>query len=107
VFFLFLLFMICRNVMGHLGLELFPRSFVRSRFFRVHTTTTHHAMHHHRFTGNYGLYFTFWDRIMGTMQQRYEEEFERLTVKRQINADGDSDHRRENPNDCAATTRAL
>jgi sterol desaturase/sphingolipid hydroxylase (fatty acid hydroxylase superfamily) len=120
--FLFLLFMICRNVMGHLGLELFPQSFVRSRFLGVHTTTTHHAMHHHRFTGNYGLYFTFWDRLMGTMHDRYEEEFDRITsrspipyetrqiksaVQRQINTDGDSDRGREDPNDCAPATRAL
>lgn len=117
--FLFLLFMICRNVMGHLGLELFPKDFLRSPWLRFHTTSTHHGMHHHRFGGNYGLYFTFWDRVMGTMHESYENEFERiasrsqipyetsLTVKRQINADRDSDRRGENPNDGAATTRAL
>jgi Delta7-sterol 5-desaturase len=105
--FLFLLFMICRNVMGHLGLELFPKTFMQRRWLRFHTTTTHHGMHHHRFHGNYGLYFTFWDRVMGTMHASYETEFERLTVKRKINADGDSDHRSENPNDRAATTSAL
>jgi len=76
---IFLAFMILRNVLGHLGLELFPRDFVRSRFWRWSTTTTHHAMHHRHMNANYGLYFTFWDRIMGTQAADYEETFERVT----------------------------
>ncbi len=79
--FLFLAFMIVRNVMGHLGLELFPKRFVRSPWLRIHTTTTHHGMHHQRYSGNYGLYFTFWDRAMGTMHESYETEFERIASR--------------------------
>ncbi len=26
----------------------------------------HHTIHHTKFNFNYGQYFTFWDRIMGT-----------------------------------------
>jgi lathosterol oxidase len=76
--FLFLLFMIARNVMGHLGIELLPRGFARSRLFGWSTTTTHHCMHHRRVRANYGLYFTWWDRIAGTMDPSYEETFERV-----------------------------
>jgi sterol desaturase/sphingolipid hydroxylase (fatty acid hydroxylase superfamily) len=30
------------------------------------TTVTHHDLHHERAGGNYGFYFTFWDRTCGT-----------------------------------------
>ncbi|HEY6461617.1 MAG TPA: sterol desaturase family protein [Polyangiaceae bacterium] len=72
----FLEFMILRNVLGHLGLELFPRGFARSRWTRWSTTTTHHTLHHRRVGSNYGLYFTWWDRLMRTTDARYEETFE-------------------------------
>lgn len=76
--FVFLLVMIVKNVIGHLGLELFPSGFVKSRWLGLNTTTTHHAMHHTRVNENFGLYFTFWDRVMGTESERYEEAFERV-----------------------------
>jgi len=75
--FLFLAFMIVRNVMGHLGIELLPRGFVNHRWFGWSTTTTHHCLHHRRVGSNYGLYFTWWDRAMGTTDPRYQEAFER------------------------------
>jgi sterol desaturase/sphingolipid hydroxylase (fatty acid hydroxylase superfamily) len=81
VLFAFLAFMILRNVLGHLGMELFPRGFVRSRFWRFSTTTTHHSMHHRHLDANYGLYFTFWDRLMGTTHPRYEETFEEVASR--------------------------
>ena len=70
------------NVMGHLGFELFPKAFVTNTFLRFFTTSTHHNMHHHRHRGNYGLYFTVWDRLLGTNQARYEAEFTRITDER-------------------------
>jgi lathosterol oxidase len=76
--FVFLVFMIVRNVLGHLGLELFPPGFVTKRAWRLCTTTTHHAMHHRQMGTNYGLYFTFWDRLMGTMAADYEAVFEKV-----------------------------
>ncbi len=80
--FVFLAFMILRNVLGHLGIELFPRGFVESRLWRWSTTTTHHAMHHRHMNANYGLYFTFWDRLMGTMARDYEATFDGVTQER-------------------------
>jgi sterol desaturase/sphingolipid hydroxylase (fatty acid hydroxylase superfamily) len=79
--FVFLVYMIARNVLGHLGVELMPRWFVRHRWLSAFTTTTHHAMHHRKPRGNYGLYFTFWDRLMGTTHADYEETFERVTSR--------------------------
>ncbi|HEY1810757.1 MAG TPA: sterol desaturase family protein [Kofleriaceae bacterium] len=77
--FVFLTFMIVRNVLGHLGVELFPAGFTRG-WLRFSTTTTHHALHHYRVRGNYGLYFTWWDRIAGTTDPTYETTFDALTT---------------------------
>jgi sterol desaturase/sphingolipid hydroxylase (fatty acid hydroxylase superfamily) len=65
---LFFLFMIAYNVYGHLGFELYPQGFEKTRIGRWINTSRHHNLHHSRFTGNYGLYFLFWDRWMGTLR---------------------------------------
>ena len=77
----FLVYMISRNVLGHLGIELFPRWFARSKWFNWHTTTTHHDLHHKGFDHNYGLYFTWWDRWMNTEHEQYVEIFEEVTSR--------------------------
>lgn len=79
--FVFLSFMILRNVLGHLGIQLFPRGFTKSRVWRWSTTTTHHALHHRRVDSNYGLYFTFWDRLMGTTDPGYEAAFDEVASR--------------------------
>jgi sterol desaturase/sphingolipid hydroxylase (fatty acid hydroxylase superfamily) len=77
--FAFLLFMITRNVVGHAGVELFPRGFVRGPLRVVSTTTTHHALHHRRADVNYGLYFPWWDWVMKTTHPSYEATFDEVT----------------------------
>jgi len=67
----FLAFMIIRNVMGHAGVELMPRRLADSRWFGWINATTHHDLHHSSFRYNYGLYFTWWDRLMGTEHPEY------------------------------------
>jgi sterol desaturase/sphingolipid hydroxylase (fatty acid hydroxylase superfamily) len=69
--FLFMAFMIVRNVMGHAGVELMPRALADSRWFGWINATTHHDLHHSSFHHNYGLYFTWWDRLMGTEHPAY------------------------------------
>ncbi len=80
--FLFLLHMISRNVLGHLGIELFPKWFVRNKWLNWLTTTTHHDLHHKNFNGNYGLYFTWWDKWFGTEDKHYIETFEEVTSRK-------------------------
>jgi lathosterol oxidase len=79
--FTFLLFMILRNVLGHLSMELYWKGFTKSRFWGLHTTTTHHSLHHKDFRSNFGLYFTFWDRVMHTTHARYDETFESVVTR--------------------------
>lgn len=75
---LFLLFMIAFNVYGHLGYEIFPRWLLKTKVGHLFNTSTNHNMHHHFFKGNYGLYFRFWDEIMGTTHPKYQETLNQL-----------------------------
>ena len=79
--FVFLIYMILMNVIGHLGIELYPRSWVHSRWTRWYSTSTHHNLHHRDFRGNYGLYFTWWDRLLGTEHAQYRETFTAVTSR--------------------------
>lgn len=74
----FFLFMIIYNVYGHLGWELYPKSFSRHWLGKWINTSVSHNQHHQYFKGNYGLYFLFWDRMMGTIREDYEERFEEV-----------------------------
>lgn len=76
---IYLWFMITRNAIGHCGYELMPRGWARHPFLGLSTSVTHHDMHHERMNGNYGLWFTWWDRWMGTEHADYHARFERVT----------------------------
>jgi sterol desaturase/sphingolipid hydroxylase (fatty acid hydroxylase superfamily) len=81
---LFLLFMMIYNVYGHLGYELYPKGFAKSAIGRWINTSVNHNMHHQHFTGNYGLYFLWWDRWMGTLHQDYDQQFEEVKTRRPL-----------------------
>lgn len=80
----FFLFMIVYNVYGHLGWELYPKGFSRHWLGKWINTSVNHNQHHQYFKGNYGLYFLFWDRIMGTIRKDYEERFEEVKSREKI-----------------------
>ena len=71
----FLIHQIARNVIGHSGYELFPARKDGRPLFDWMTTVTHHDLHHSQAGYNYGLYFTWWDRWMGTEHPRYHARF--------------------------------
>jgi lathosterol oxidase len=79
--FFWVIYQMGMNVLGHLGYELFPSGFVSGKISKWHNTSTHHNMHHKYVTSNYGLYYNFWDRIMGTNHQRYATEFEAVKTR--------------------------
>lgn len=64
------------TVLNHLGFELFPPSFPHHWLGKWFIGPTHHALHHRRYVVHYGLYFTFWDRLFGTQDPKYESEFD-------------------------------
>jgi Delta7-sterol 5-desaturase len=77
---LFLVYMIVRNVVGHLGFEIWPAGFARHPLTRWHLTPTHHDLHHRFGKGNYGLYFSFWDDWIGTSRSDYGTTHDAVTV---------------------------
>lgn len=80
-FFVFMVWQITFNVIGHTGYEFYPRWLLDSWFGKFINTPTNHIMHHEYFRGNYGLYFNLWDRLMGTNHARYEERFREVTTR--------------------------
>jgi Delta7-sterol 5-desaturase len=78
---LFVLHQIVRNTLGHAGYELMPAGKDGRPMFDWLTTTTHHDLHHAQAGWNYGLYFTFWDRLMGTEHPEYHARFAQAARK--------------------------
>lgn len=64
------------NVIGHMGYEFYPSGFTQHWLFSWKTASTHHNMHHSKFNGNYGLYFSWWDKWCGTEFNDYHKTFE-------------------------------
>jgi sterol desaturase/sphingolipid hydroxylase (fatty acid hydroxylase superfamily) len=79
---LFLIYMIVRNVVGHLGFEIWPSGFARHPLTRWHLTPTHHDLHHRFGKGNYGLYFSLWDEWMRTTRPDYAATHDGVTARR-------------------------
>ncbi|MDX8399733.1 MAG: sterol desaturase family protein [Gallionellaceae bacterium] len=79
--FIFLTYMVLMNTWGHLGYELLPRAFPRAFPFSLSNTSTHHNMHHSKFNCNYGLYFSGWDKLCGTMSADYLSYFDQVKDK--------------------------
>ena len=62
---LLLLTMTVWALINHLGFELFP-GFPQHWLGKWFISSDHHSLHHRKYTKHYGLYFTFWDRLLGT-----------------------------------------
>jgi len=77
----FMLWQMFFNVVGHTGYEYNRPRFMQSPIRFLLNTPTNHIMHHEKMRGNYGLYFNFWDRLMGTNHPDYEHRFEEITSR--------------------------
>jgi sterol desaturase/sphingolipid hydroxylase (fatty acid hydroxylase superfamily) len=73
----FALHMIVRNTIGHCSHELFPWRSTSRGWLRWITPVSHHHYHHARNRGNFGLYFTWWDRLCGTEDAAYLRDGDR------------------------------
>lgn len=71
-FIAFLVVMSLSSVINHLNREVYPRFFRKVFPFNMIIGATHHALHHKEFNTNFGLYFTFWDKWMGTESKNYK-----------------------------------
>lgn len=70
-----LIFMTISAIINHAGVEIFPSRWLHHPICKYLIGSTHHDLHHRRFTKNFGLYFTFWDRLMGTESGEYDQRF--------------------------------
>jgi Delta7-sterol 5-desaturase len=62
------------NIAGHNGFEWAPKWWNRVPLLRLKTPSIHHNLHHEKSRGNYALYFSYWDRWMGTEFNDYNEQ---------------------------------
>lgn len=76
VLFAFGVHQVLRNAIGHAAVEVMPGGMGRHWLGRHITTTTHHHLHHETAVGNYGLWFTWWDRWCGTEDGDYLRRLE-------------------------------
>ena len=64
-----LIIMTVSATINHAGVEIYPKGKYSKWFGKLVIGATHHDVHHRRFLFNYGLYFTIWDRLMGTERE--------------------------------------
>jgi lathosterol oxidase len=64
------------NSLSHANFELKPKDY-NSFFGKVLTSATYHALHHSRYTRNYGLGTRVLDRILKTEWEDYERVYDR------------------------------
>jgi len=56
----------------HFGVRLFEETVFGKWLGSWMVGCTHHWLHHRKYKVHYGLYFTFWDRVLGTQYEGYE-----------------------------------
>jgi sterol desaturase/sphingolipid hydroxylase (fatty acid hydroxylase superfamily) len=61
-------------VLNHLGIDRLPLSFPHHWLGRWFIGPAHHSIHHRNYSVHYGLYFTFWDKLLGTQDPSYEKQ---------------------------------
>lgn len=76
VFFFTFLYWI--NVWGHTEFEFWPNGLYRLPYGSSFNTITHHNLHHYDSTGNYSLYYRFWDEKCGTLNEKTYPQFYKI-----------------------------
>jgi sterol desaturase/sphingolipid hydroxylase (fatty acid hydroxylase superfamily) len=64
-------------VLNHLGIDRLPVSFPHHWLGRWFIGPAHHSVHHLKYRLHYGLYFTFWDKLLGTQDSDYEQQLQK------------------------------
>lgn len=85
---IFVVVMMLRNALGHCGFELYPADAAGRPLFGWLAGVTHHDQHHRDARYNMGLYFTWWDRWMGTEHPQYRAEFARAAPRLRVGRKG-------------------
>jgi Delta7-sterol 5-desaturase len=67
------------GIVNHLGIDQLPPNFPHHWCGHWFTGPAHHAIHHCQYGSHFGLYFTFWDKQLGTQAPQYEQELTNVT----------------------------
>jgi sterol desaturase/sphingolipid hydroxylase (fatty acid hydroxylase superfamily) len=65
----FSFFSLIYNIYGHSNIDFYPKSWNDHKLLKWLNTSSAHQEHHRKFEGNYGLYFSFWDRWQQTLRK--------------------------------------
>ena len=79
----YLTIMSVSSVINHLDIEIYPTWFSRSIIGKSLIGATHHAMHHKQFKYNFGLYFTWWDKLSKTESPIYKGMIENTKTEKE------------------------
>ncbi len=81
VLLVYLTAMTISSVTNHLGFEILPAGSARHPIGKYFISGVHHSQHHKFFKHNFGLFYTFWDRWLGTEHAGYAEQFDQVLNK--------------------------
>ncbi len=73
---LYLLLNAAFGAIGHIGVEPFPKSWLKIPLLQRLTTSTFHAQHHKEIDSNFGFYTDIWDNLFGSLNKAYKSTFE-------------------------------
>ncbi len=104
---IFMLWQLTFNVLGHSGFEIFGEGHLGTRLGKFMNTPTHHVLHHQRFRANFGIYFNFWDRWMGTNDVQYASRFAEVAARAAAGATSTEASPGLQPGGIAAPARAI
>ena len=79
IIFLQLTVMTISSVVNHLNIEIYPQRFHQHPLGRWLIGASHHSLHHKQYKYNFGLYFTFWDKLRNTESPFFCKLFEAKT----------------------------
>jgi len=63
------------GIIGHLGVEPFPKFWLKNPILRYISTSTFHFQHHQHESCNFGFYTIFWDLLFKTLHSKYFDTF--------------------------------
>jgi len=69
-----LVIMTFSSVINHLDIEIYPHNSYKA-WSKWVIGATHHSLHHTYYKYNFGLYFTFWDRLKRTESPQFKRLF--------------------------------
>lgn len=68
-------------VLNHIGLDQLPLPFPHNWLGKWFIGPAHHSIHHNKYTLHFGLYFTFWDKLLGTQDPNFESKLDSLSCR--------------------------